>query len=87
MGGQETEVIRYIALDIIYSPCTMSKYLRITYSPCTQVSEYPWMAALTTKHGGFCGGALVGDQWLLTAAHCTHGLAVTELEVTTGSLN
>ena len=62
------------------------RYPSIPYFPCTQVSEYPWMAALTTKHGGFCGGALVGDQWLLTAAHCTHGLAVAELEVTRGEI-
>lgn len=32
--------------------------------------EYPWQAALLTEGGGFCGGTLVADQWIVTAFHC-----------------
>jgi len=45
---------------------------RIVGGAATEVYEYPWQVALTTRSGVLiCGGSLINDRWVLTAAGCT----------------
>ena len=54
---------------------------RIVNGYPTGHNEFPWMAALhlftpskrnKDSLGGFCGGALVSDLYIVTAAHCIY---------------
>ena len=39
-----------------------------------QKDSWPWQAMLTTTGGSqFCGGFLIDNQWVLTAASCVDG--------------
>jgi len=62
---------------------------RIVGGTETEVNEYPWQAALETRDeiGWYflCGGNLISDQWVLTAAHCTVDIGVQDLRVLLGA--
>ncbi|XP_065083227.1 trypsin-1-like [Ochlerotatus camptorhynchus] len=54
---------------------------RIVGGTETRVNQYPWMAML--QYGGtfYCGGSLISDQHVLTAAHCVHGFNPAKITV------
>lgn len=35
--------------------------------------QWPWQVALFIDDAWFCGGSLISDEWVMTAAHCADG--------------
>ncbi|XP_060875619.1 transmembrane protease serine 9-like [Metopolophium dirhodum] len=70
-GNQRTE---NGAVDLRCQPCTCGVGYpgsRIVGGSEVRENEYPWMASLwNVKRKFFCGGSIVTDQYVLTAAHC-----------------
>ncbi|XP_041765539.1 venom protease-like [Anopheles merus] len=47
-------------------------------------NEWPWMVALVSSRASFCGGVLITDRHVLTAAHCVMNLKLTQFVVRLG---
>jgi secreted trypsin-like serine protease len=48
----------------------LSDFSRVVGGQQAQAGEWPWQVALMRGSFPFCGGSLVSNQYIITAAHC-----------------
>lgn len=70
-------ILSFIQADVLILDGSVSKDdsidQKIVGGLPAKVGEFKYQVAvkiLTTKGEKFCGGSLLGHQWVLTAAHC-----------------
>ncbi|XP_063951984.1 uncharacterized protein LOC135153396 isoform X1 [Lytechinus pictus] len=64
-------------------PAVDDYHSRIVGGVDADLGEFPWIA--TVQMGGFfCGGTLISNQWVLTAAHCAEGMVASDFTITLG---
>jgi len=86
--GQGTA--KFFALTLLFLTSfsfSVSAQQKVVGGVDVDIKDYPWQVALTSSPtgSGFCGGSIIGDSWVLTAAHCVNGDSPSNLYIRVGS--
>ncbi|XP_029379594.1 ovochymase-2 isoform X2 [Echeneis naucrates] len=57
----------------VWSPMVQS--LRVVGGAEAQHGSHPWLVSLQVKGSHFCGGSILTERWIMTAAHCFTSLS------------
>ncbi|GFG32018.1 hypothetical protein Cfor_08536, partial [Coptotermes formosanus] len=75
----------YIHGDVLLLGCgERNDGSRIVGGEPTNMNEFPWMVRLSYFNRFYCGGMLINDRYVLTAAHCVKGFMWFMIKVTFG---
>ncbi|KAM5145535.1 coagulation factor IX [Mantella aurantiaca] len=74
------------ASDIV--PIIVNSDVRIVGGTDSLKGEFPWQVHFINKDGeGFCGGSVVNEKWIVTAAHCFIDIRIGNFSVVVGEHN
>ncbi|XP_063702187.1 trypsin-like [Culicoides brevitarsis] len=63
-------MFKLIVLLGLVSLCIAAPSGRVVNGTDARIEDYPWMASLHIWAGHNCGGSIISDRWILSAAHC-----------------
>uniref|UniRef100_A0A6M2DWK7 Putative trypsin-like serine protease n=1 Tax=Xenopsylla cheopis TaxID=163159 RepID=A0A6M2DWK7_XENCH len=61
------------------------KSTRIVGGINAALGQAPYMVSLRTNQGHFCGGAIISNRWVITAAHCMAGKVANQMVIVAGT--
>ena len=63
-------VSAYAQTFVCNEPSTGERAARIVGGSSASPGDFPWQVSIQGTFTGLCGGALISNEWVLTAAHC-----------------
>ncbi|XP_032682779.1 vitellin-degrading protease-like [Odontomachus brunneus] len=72
-----------LCLTLIASASSLDP--RIIGGSSTTIDKYPYQVSIHYEGKLFCGGSIISNQWILTAAHCVYGGKLASFMIRVGS--